>query len=193
MSTYTNSNPLTVSRKDNVVIAKDLLLRTPKSGTWFEKNPATIGSGVPVIVVGKVGNDYRLISNADTGDSSSPSAATTTTVSGSTVTDVAAEFKWNLSTTGGKFTLYPNGVNTRWLNCQTDHESGSQTCMAVNNDSDPNRPFFTWDAAGHLVTSDTYKDRYLSYRNGLWCGETFPTSASYPAAVFSFYVKVPVP
>jgi hypothetical protein len=191
VSTYTNSNTLTISRKDNVVIARDLSLRTPVSGTWFEKDPATIGSGVPVIVVGKVGGSYRLISNAYTDNLSSPSAATTATVSGSTVTDVDDDFKWNLSTTDGKFTLYPAGDHTRWLNCQTDHESASQTCMAVNNDSDPDRPFFTWNAVGHLVTSDGYKDRYLSYRNGLWCGETFPTSASYPAAVFSFYVEVP--
>lgn len=191
VSTYTNSNTLTISRKDNVVIAKDLSLRTPVSGTWFEKAPATIGPDVPVIIVGKVGGSYRLISNADTGASSSPSAATTATVSGSTVTDVDAEFKWNLSTTDGKFTLYPAGDHTRWLHCHTTKESGSQTCMSVNNDSYINRRFFTWDAAGHLVTSDSNKDRYLSYSNGLWCGETFPASDVYPAAVFSFYVEVP--
>ena len=191
VSTYTNSNPLTVSRKDNVVIARNLVLRTPVKGTWFEKAPATIGSDVPVIIVGKVGGSYRLISNAKTGEFSSPSAATTATVSGSTVTDVADGFKWNLSSTndGKKFTLYPAGVDSRWLNCQTTSGSGSQTCMAV--DSNPNRPFFIWDAAGHLVTSDNNKDRYLSYSNGLWCGETFPASGDYPAAVFSFYVQVP--
>lgn len=193
VSSYTNSNTLTISRKDNVVIAKNLSLRTPASGTWFEKAPATIGSDVPIIVVGKVGNDYRLISNADTGDSS-PSAATTATVSGSTVTDVTNGFKWNLSTTDGKFTLYPAGVNTRWLNCQTIKESGSQTCMSVSDDSNDSyfdRRFFIWDATGHLVTSDGYRGRYLSYKDGLWCGETFPASGDYPAAVFSFYVKVP--
>ncbi len=194
VSTYTNSNTLTISRKDNVVIARDLVLRTPVKGTWFEKAPATIGTNVPVIIVGKVGNDYRLISNADThtdtGDAS-PSAATTATVSGSTVTDVDNGFKWNLSTTDGKFTLYPAGVNTRWLNCQTTSNSGSQTCMAVSNYSNFSRRFFIWDAAGHLVTSDTYRGRYLSYNNDLWCGETFPASTSHPAAVFSFYVKVP--
>ncbi|UKK61200.1 hypothetical protein L6466_05615 [Prevotella communis] len=194
VSTYTNSNTLTVSRKDNVVIARNLVLRTPVSGTWFEKTPATIGSGVPVIIVGKVGGSYRLISNADTGASSSPSAATTATVSGSTVTDVDDSFdgyKWNLSTTDGKFTLYPAGVNTRWLNCQATSGSASQTCMAVDNESYFKRRFFIWDAAGHLVTSDSYDARYLSYNNGLWCGETFPASTVYPAAVFSFYVKVP--
>lgn len=190
VSTYTNSNTLTVSRKDNVVIAKNLSLRTPASGTWFEKAPATIGSDVPVIIVGKVGNDYRLISNADTGDSS-PSAATTATVSGSTVTDVTDGFKWNLSTTDGKFTLYPAGNNERWLHCHTISGSGNQKCMAVHNDSEFNRRFFTWDAAGHLVTSDSYDARYLSYNNDLWCGETFPASTVYPAAVFSFYVQVP--
>ena len=190
VSTYTNSNKLTISRKDNVVIAKALSLRTPTSGTWFEKAPATIGSDVPVIIVGKVGGSYRLISNADTGDSS-PSAATTATVSGSTVTDVTDGFKWNLSTTDGKFTLYPAGNNERWLHCHTTKESGSQTCMAVYNDNDFDRRFFIWDATGHLVTSDGYDARYLSYNNDLWCGETFPTSGDYPAAVFSFYVEVP--
>ena len=190
VSTYTNSNTLTVSRKDNVVIARNLALRTPVSGTWFEKTPATIGPDVPVIIVGKVGGNYRLIANADTGDTS-PSAATTATVSGSTVTDVAVGFKWNLSTTEGKFTLYPAGVNTRWLHCHTISGSGNQTCMAVDDDSYFNRRFFIWDAAGHLVTSDSYDARYLSYRNGLWCGETFPTSTEYPAAIFSFYVQVP--
>ena len=191
VSTYTNSNTLTVSRKDNVVIARNLVLRTPVSGTWFEKTPATIDTDVPVIIVGKVGGSYRLIANADTGELSSPSAATTATVTGSTVTDVDDGFKWNLSTTDGKFTLYPNGDHTRWLHCHTIKDSGSQTCMAVHNDSEFNRRFFTWDAAGHLVTSDSYRDRYLSYSNGLWCGETFPASTDYPAAVFSFYVKVP--
>lgn len=190
VSTYTNSNTLTISRKDNVVIARNVVLRTPASGTWFEKTPATIEPGVPVIIVGKVGGSYRLIANADTGVES-PSAATTATVSGSTVTDVDDGFKWNLSTTDGKFTLYPAGDHTRWLNCQTKSESASQTCMAVGDDSYYNRRFFTWDAAGHLVTSDSYKDRYLSYRNDLWCGETFPASGDYPAAVFSFYVQVP--
>lgn len=192
VSTYTNSNTLTVSRKDNVVIASNLKLRTtPTSGTWFEKAPATIEPGVPVIVVGKVGGNYRLISNADTGDTS-PSAATTATVSGSTVTtDVTDGFKWNLSTTDGKFTLYPAGDHKRWLNCQTTFNSGSQTCMSVDDDSNFNRRFFIWDAAGHLVTSDSYKARYLSYKDGLWCGETFPTSTDYPAAIFSFYVQVP--
>ena len=192
VSTYTNSNTLTVSRKDNVVIAKDLLLRTPVKGTWFEKAPATIGSDVPVIIVGKVGGSYRLIANANTTGDESPSAATTATVSGSTVTDVDDGFKWNLSTTDGKFTLYPAGDHTRWLNCLTTSGSGSQkTCMAVGDDNYYNRRFFTWDAAGHLVTSDSYKARYLSYKDGLWCGETFPTSTEYPAAVFSFYVQVP--
>ena len=192
VSTYTNSNTLTVSRKDNVVIARNVVLRTPASGTWFEKTPATIESDVPVIIVGKVGGSYRLIANANTTGDESPSAATTATVSGSTVTtDVDDGFKWNLSTTDGKFTLYPAGDHTRWLNCQTKSESANQTCMAVNNDSYYNRPFFTWDAAGHLVTSDSYKARYLSYKDGLWCGETFPTSTDYPAAVFSFYVQVP--
>lgn len=190
VSTYTNSNTLTISRKDNVVIARNLALRTPASGTWFEKAPATIGSDVPVIVVGKVDGSYRLIANADTGYES-PSAATTATVSGSTVTDVDDGFKWNLSTTDGKFTLYPAGDHTRWLNCQTIKESGSQTCMSVSDDSYFNRRFFIWDATGHLVTSDSYRDRYLSYKDGLWCGETFPASGDYPAAVFSFYVKVP--
>jgi hypothetical protein len=167
------------------------VLRTPVKGTWFEKAPATIGTNVPVIIVGKVGGSYRLISNADTGDKSSPSAATTATVSGSTVTDVAAGFKWNLSTTEGKFTLYPAGDHTRWLNCQTTSGSDSQTCMAVSDESYFNRRFFIWDATGHLVTSDSYRGRYLSYNNYLWCGETFPTSTDYPAAVFSFYVQVP--
>ena len=190
VSTYTNSKTLTISRKDNVVIARDLSLRTPVSGTWFEKDPAKIGSGVPVIIVGKVGGSYRLISNADTGDSS-PSAATTATVSGSTVTDVTAEFKWKLSRTDGKFTFYPAGNNERWLHCHTTKESGSQTCMAVYNDNDFDRRFFIWDATGHLVTSDGYDARYLSYNNDLWCGETFPTSGDYPAAVFSVYVEVP--
>lgn len=191
VSTYTNGNALTVSRKDNVVIAKNLSLRTPASGTWFEKAPATIGSDVPVIVVGKVGNYYRLISNAETDEFSSPSAATTATVSGSTVTDVTDGFKWNLSTTDGKFTLYPAGVNTRWLNCQATSNSASQTCMAVSDESYFKRRFFIWDATGHLVTSDSYRGRYLSYHEGSWCGETFPTSGDYPAAVFSFYVQVP--
>lgn len=191
VSTYTNSNTLTISRKDNVVIARNLALRTPASGTWFEKAPATIGSDVPVIIVGKVDGSYRLIANADTGNES-PSAATTATVSGSTVTDVDDGFKWNLSTTtDGKFTLYPAGDHTRWLNCQTTSKSASQTCMSVSDDSYYNRRFFIWDATGHLVTSDNYGDRYLSYKDGLWCGETFPTSTGYPAAVFSFYVKVP--
>jgi len=191
VSTYTNSNTLTVSRKDNVVIARNLVLRTPVSGTWFEKTPATIGPDVPVIIVGKVGGSYRLIANANTTGDTSPSAATTATVSGSTVTDVDDGFKWNLSTTEGKFTLYPAGDNTRWLNCLTISESANQTCMSVNNDSYLNRRFFIWDAAGHLVTSDSYDDRYLSYHEGLWCGETFPASGDYPAAVFSFYVQVP--
>lgn len=192
VSTYTNSNTLTISRKDNVVIARNLVLRTPASDTWFEKTPAAIGPDVPVIIVGKVGGNYRLIANANTTGDESPSAATTATVSGSTVTtDVDDGFKWNLSTTDGKFTFYPAGNNKRWLNCQTTFNSDSQTCMAVSDESYFNRRFFIWDAAGHLVTSDSYKDRYLSYKDGLWCGETFPTSTVYPAAVFSFYVKVP--
>ena len=63
--------------------------------------------------------------------------------------------------------------------------------MAVNNDGSFNRKYFIWDAAGHVLTSDSYAARYLSYSSGAWYGETYPASASYPAAMFSFYVPVP--
>ena len=55
------------------------------------------------------------------------------------------------------------------------------------------RSLFTWDAAGYIHTKDSYKDRYLSYNDNKWCGETFPNSSTYPAAAFSFYVQVPNP
>ena len=69
--------------------------------------------------------------------------------------------------------------------------SSSQNCMAVSDENYWERKYFIWDAAGHVLTSDSYAARYLSYSSGAWYGETYPASASYPAAMFSFYVQVP--
>ena len=195
VSTYTSSNNLVVARKSNQVISPSsgFALRTPASGEWFEKDPAYIGSSEPVILVGKVDGVYRLVANNGEAGSA-PGAAQQATVSGSTVTNVDDAYKWNLKPTSagsGVYTLYPNGTTARWLYCETTSDSGSQNCMTVGTNS--TRSLFTWDAAGYIHTKDSYKDRYLSYNDNKWCGETFPNSSTYPAAAFSFYVQVPNP
>ena len=194
VTTYTNSTPLTLARKGNIVIASGLSLKAvPASGNWAEKDPAYIGSTETVIPVGKVGSDYQLISNEDTKQSGSPAAYSIANVESASLTSVGEDYRWHLSYSEGKFQLFPANTNARWLNCETTADSGSQTCMAVNNDGSFNRKYFIWDAAGHVLTSDSYAARYLSYSSGVWYGETYPASASYPAAMFSFYVYVPVP
>lgn len=195
VTTYTNSTPLALARKGNIVIARNLALKdVPASGNWAEKDPAHIGSTELVIPVGKVGSDYQLISNVDTGQSGSPAASSIANVESASLTSVGEDYRWHLSYSEGKFQLFPANTNARWLNCETTAaDSGSQTCMAVNNDGYFNRKYFIWDAAGHMLTSDSYADRYLSYSSGAWYGETYPAPASdsYPAAMFSFYVLVP--
>lgn len=197
ISTYTNSHPLTVTRNDNVAITPDagLGLRTVTSG-WFEKDPARIGEGVPVVIVGKVGGEYRTIHNA--ASDVPPLANTTVTVSGSRLPEAPGDsHKWNLSHHGSTFTLYPSGSTAAWLYCSTQSQSSAfKEIMYVGAPAqgETNRHNFAWDAAGHIHTSDSYHNYYLSYHAGEWNGESYPaygTAATYPAAVFSFYVQVP--
>ena len=194
VSTYSNPNALALARKGNIVIARNLALKdVPVSGNWAEKDPAYIGSTEVVIPVGKVGSDYQLISNVDTEQSGSPAASSIANVESASLTSVGEDYRWHLSYSEGKFQLFPANTNARWLNCKTTADSASQNCMAVSNDNYFNRKYFIWDAAGHVLTSDSYAASYLSYYStgNCWYGETYPASASYPAAMFSFYVPVP--
>ena len=187
VSTYSNPNALALARKGNMLIAKNLALKAvPASGNWAEKDPAYIGSTEVVIPVGKVGANSYLIQNTYT--NSTPPAASPAPAN---LSEVTAAYQWNVSASGTGFQLYPAGSTGRWLNCRTTQDSGSQKCMAVSDDSYFNRKRFTWDAACHVLTSDSYDARYLSYKDNAWYGETFPASGPYPAAVFSFYVQVP--
>lgn len=186
VSTYTNPGTLTLARKGNMLIAKNLALKAvPASGNWAEKDPAYIGSTEVVIPVGKVGGNAYLISNAASGESAPTASSAPVNLS-----DVDAGYKWNVSVSGTVFQLYPNEETGRWLNCSTTSGSG-KNCMAVDKGNYFNRKYFTWDAACHVLTSDSYDARYLSYKDNAWYGETFPASGSYPAASFSFYVQVP--
>lgn len=186
VSTYTNPGTLTLARKGNMLIARNLALKAvPASGNWAEKDPAYIGSSEVVIPVGKVGGNAYLISNAKTDNA--PVAASAP----ANLAEVGSGYKWNVSASGSIFQLYPSGLTERWLNCGTTSGSSNQNCMTVSNESYFNRKYFTWDAACHVLTSDSYDARYLSYKDNAWYGETFPASGSYPAASFSFYVQVP--
>lgn len=186
VSTYTNPGTLTLARKGNMLIAKNLALKAvPASGNWAEKDPVYIGSSEMVIPVGKVGEIFYLIQNTYT--NSTPPAASPAPAN---LADVGAGYKWNVSVSGTVFQLYPNEETGRWLNCSTTSGNG-KNCMAVDEGNYFNRKYFTWDAACHVLTSDSYDARYLSYKDNAWYGETFPASGSYPAASFSFYVQVP--
>lgn len=185
VSTYTNPGTLTLARKGNMVIARNLALK-PVGGNWAEKDPAYIGPSEVVIPVGKVGGNAYLISNAE-----SPKNAPAAFSAPANLSDVGSGYKWNVSASGSIFQLYPSGLTERWLNCGTTSGSSNQNCMTVSNESYFNRKYFTWDAACHVLTSDSYDARYLSYKDNAWYGETFPASGSYPAASFSFYVQVP--
>ncbi len=197
VSTYTSATSLEVARKANKVIAKNMALRTPTSGQWFEKEPAFIGDVNPVIIVGKCGDSYKLIKNADTfysGEYHAPDAAEAT-VSGSQVTSaVTADYQWKRHrASDGVYTLFPVNTTERRLYCSTTSESGNQNCMNVGAvpSGDVYRSLFSWDAAGHIFTAKGDKKRYLSCKDNAWYGETYPNSGAYPAAVFSFYVQVP--
>lgn len=188
VSTYSNPNALALARKGNIVIASGLSLKAvPDSGNWAEKDPAYIGSTEVVIPVGKVGGNAYLISNAETDNA--PVAASAP----ANLAEVGSGYKWNVSASGSIFQLYPSGLTERWLNCSTTSGSGNQNCMAVSDENSWKRKYFTWDAACHVLTSDSYDARYLSYKDNAWYGETYPapTSDPYPAAMFSFYVPVP--
>lgn len=196
ISTYTNGNTLTVVRNDNLCITPEtgIGLRTVTSG-WFEKDPFSIEADIPVLIVGKVGGEYRAILN--TAGGAIPSAATTVMVSGSKLSgDPEESFKWNISKSGSTFTLYPNGTSEAWLYCSTEGSSFKENMhVGVPGQGETDRHLFAWDAAGHIHTSDNYPAYYLSYDKSKmhWDGENYPAygSAAYPAAVFSFYVQVP--
>lgn len=198
VSTYnTSATSLAVARKANKVIAKNMALRTPTKGQWFEKEPAFIGNNDPVIIVGKSGDSYKLIKNTDTYYSleyHAPDAAAAT-VSGSQVTSaVTVDYQWKRHKASvGVYTLFPVNTEERRLYCSTTFESGSQNCMNVGAvpSGDVYRSLFSWDAAGHIFTAEGDKKRYLSCVNNAWYGETYPNSGTFPAAVFSFYVQVP--
>ena len=198
VSTYnTSATSLAVARKANKVIAKNMALRTPTSGQWFEKEPAFIGNDDPVIIVGKSGGSYMLIKNTDTyysGYDHAPEATTATVSESQVAGDIAEDYKWKRHyASDGVYTLFPVNTTARRLYCSTKADSGSQNCMNVGvvPSGDVYRSLFSWDATGHILTSEGDKKRYLSCVKDVWYGETYPNSVAYPAAVFSFYVQVP--
>lgn len=196
VSTYTSATSLAVARKANKVIAKDMALRTPTSGQWFEKEPAFIGNDDPVIIVGKSGDNYMLIKNTDTGVYNAPDAAEATVLGSQVTSAVTVDYQWKRHKASvGVYTLFPVNTLERRLYCSTKADSGSQNCMNVGvvPSGDVYRSLFSWDATGHILTSEGGKKRYLSCVNNAWYGETYPNSGAYPAAVFSFYVYVQAP
>ncbi|MBR0297470.1 MAG: chitobiase/beta-hexosaminidase C-terminal domain-containing protein [Bacteroidales bacterium] len=134
----------------------------PSAG-WKETALSSIGPGDVFVIVG---NDSYGINN--TPGNSSPSAVSVT-VSGSKLTGtIPNTVKWNLAVVTGGYTFYPNGDDTNWLGSNTTSSSGNNTSIRVGTQS---RKVWELDGSNHLLTNDTYTDRYLAVYNGTdWRG-----------------------
>lgn len=80
---------------------------------WQETALASIGASDIFVIVGtKSGNTY-VLSNDCTG--SAAPATSITIADGKVSGTVQDKWKWNVTTSAGKYKFYPNGVTTTWL------------------------------------------------------------------------------
>lgn len=163
----------------------------------YEWVPVAIGdlTGSDIfVIVGSHSGTYAMTNNNGTG---SAPTATSVTISGGKITSTVTDnMIWNISgnSTDG-YTFYPNGTTSTWLYCNTTASSSSNNNMRVGTGS---RKVFKQDASNHLLTKDTYTDRYVSvYSSGSdWRGyvssSTEPTTVAFYKRVIPAAVETPV-
>lgn len=151
------------------------------SAGWLETAITDLTSSDVFVIVGTNSSGSRALPNDAT--SASPTAESVTISAGKITSAVADKLKWNISgNSSDGYTFYPNGDSESWLYSNTTASSGSNTNIRVGTG---NRKVWSFDSDSHIVTNDTYTDRYLS----LYSTTDFRgyTSSGTSETTFTFY------
>ena len=151
------------------------------SAGWSETAITDLTSSDVFVIVGTNSSGSRALPNDAT--SASPTAESITISAGKITSAVADKLKWNiLGNSSDGYTFYPNGDSESWLYSNTTASSGSNTNIRVGTG---NRKVWSFDSDSHIVTNDTYTDRYLS----LYSTTDFRgyTSSGTSETTFTFY------
>ena len=145
---------------------------------WVETNLSEIVAGDVFVMVAN--EQYALPHDG----SSAPALVSVTVADSKLTAEPAANIQWNLTgnSTDG-YTFYPNGNTAKYLRCTTTANSSSNDNIRIGTG---NRNVFILDNGNHIVTNDTYTDRYIGI-NGTnnFRGYVSPTSAT--EACFKFF------
>lgn len=155
-----------------------IIVANSSEPTWEETALSDISASDVFVIVG---NGNYAINN--TVNSSSSPTAVSVTVSGTQLSGTIPDtIKWNLATATGGYTFYPNGDSEHWLGSNTTASSSNNTSIRVATAS---RKVWELDASNHLLTNDSYSDRYLAVYNGTdWRGYLNTNSSP---TTFKFY------
>lgn len=151
------------------------------SAGWSETAITDLTSSDVFVIVGTNSSGSRALPNDAT--SASPTAESITISAGKITSAVADKLKWNiLGNSSDGYTFYPNGDSESWLYSNTTASSSSNTNIRVGTG---NRKVWLFDNDSHIVTNDTYTDRYLS----LYSTTDFRgyTSSGTSETTFTFY------
>lgn len=151
------------------------------SAGWSETAITDLTSSDVFVIVGTNSSGSRALPNDAT--SASPTAESITISAGKITSAVADKLKWNiLGNSSDGYTFYPNGDSESWLYSNTTASSSSNTNIRVGTG---NRKVWSFDSDSHIVTNDTYTDRYLS----LYSTTDFRgyTSSGTSETTFTFY------
>ncbi len=147
--------------------------------SWKETAIGDIQS-TDIVVITMTNNSGGTYAMSNDKRTDSAPAATSVTVSNSTITsDIADNLKWNITNNAGSLTIYPNGDPSTWLYCTSSNNGvrvGTNTYK-----------IFTIDAtSGYLKHSNT--SRYLGvYSNTDWRCYT-NTTGNIANQTLKFYV-----
>ena len=138
-------------------------------------NLADINPNDRVIIVGNVSGETYAMSNAQ-GTTAAPTAVAVTVVDDKIATNETT-ILWNISKSGDNLTIYPNGVDTKWLYTADDNNG-------VRVGTNENKTFTIAD--GYLKNTST--NRYVGiYNKQNWRCYT-STTTNIAGQTFAFYV-----
>lgn len=148
-----------------------------KVATYEAKKIEDIASTDVVVITMTTSDGIVYALDNDNGTSSAPTAIVFSAKNG----EAANNLKWNIVTSDGSYTIYPNGVTDKWLYC-TNTNNGVR--VGTNKD---NKAFTIDSASGYLKNTAT--TRYLGvYNNQDWRCYT-NTTGNTANQTLGFYVE----
>ena len=149
------------------------------AATWEKTDIGSISASDEVVVtMTAAGTIYALSNNNGTG--SAPAATEVTVVNNKITTTITDVLKWNIATSAGSYTLYPNGTTATWLYCT----SANNGVRVGTND---NKAFTIDSESGYLKHTAT--SRYVGVYKADWRCYT-STTGNIEGQTLAFYKKV---